>query len=286
MADSFGFDAIGTRWRVDTSAPLARGERDGLLRLAEEYDALYSRFREDSGITALAVSGGFLALPGHGAALGRLLRTLHDLTGGGVSPLVGERLAAQGYDAGYSFVPTQEPAPARAWDGLLEWTADGVTLAGPALLDVGAAGKGQLVDLMLAHLVAGGHEDAIVDASGDMRRTGAGSITVALEHPYDPTSAIGTVRLGSGALCASASNRRVWGDGLHHVLDGRTGRCVDTVVATWVLARDAMTADGLCTALFVADPADLAPVFDFDYVLMYSDGRARTSAALPGALFP
>ena len=55
MADSFGFDAIGTRWRVDTSAPLARGERDGLLRLAEEYDALYSRFREDSGITALAV---------------------------------------------------------------------------------------------------------------------------------------------------------------------------------------------------------------------------------------
>lgn len=286
MTDSFSFEAIGTHWRVDTGAPLVAEQRAALLRLAEEYDALYSRFRDDSGVTALAASGGFLPLPDHGAGLGRLLRTLHDVTGGGVSPLVGERLAALGYDAGYSFVPTAGPEPSRAWDGLLTWTDDGVALSGPALLDVGAAGKGQLVDLMLEFLVAAGHSDVIVDASGDMRRAGAGTITVGLEHPYDASSAIGTVDLGSAALCASASNRRVWGDGLHHVLDARTGRCVDTVVATWVLADDAMTADGLCTALFVADPADLARAFDFDFVLVYSDGRARTSAALQGALFP
>lgn len=285
MADSFSFGAIGTRWRVDSAAVLLPGQRADLLRLAEEYDALYSRFREDSGVTALASTGGFLPLPDHGAGLGRLLRSLHDATGGGVSPLVGERLAALGYDAGYSFVPTAAPEPSRAWQGLLDWTEDGVALSAPALLDVGAAGKGQLVDLMLEYLVSEGHDDVLVDASGDMRRTGTGTITVALEHPYDPTSAIGTVRLGSGALCASASNRRVWGDGLHHVLDARTGRCIDTVVATWVLAPDAMTADGLCTALFVADPADLTPAFDFDYVIVYSDGRARSSAALQGALF-
>ncbi|MDQ0735449.1 FAD:protein FMN transferase [Arthrobacter agilis] len=286
MADSFSFEAIGTRWRVDSRAPLPAGQRAGLLQLAGEYDALYSRFRADSGVTALAAAGGSLPLPGHGAALGRLLRTLYDVTGGGVSPLVGERLAALGYDAAYSFVPTAAPAPSRAWDGLLDWTDDGVTLSAPALLDVGAAGKGQLVDLMLEYLLAAGHEEVIVDASGDMRRAGAGTITVGLEHPYDPSSAIGTVPLGVGALCASASNRRVWGDGLHHVLDARTGRCVDTVVATWVLAEDAMTADGLCTALFVADPADLGRAFGFDYVLVYSDGRARSSAALQGALFP
>ena len=285
MADTFSFEAIGTSWRVDTASPLVPEQRDELLRLAGEYDALYSRFRSDSGVTALAGSGGSLALPPHGAELGRLLRRLHDLTDGAVSPLVGERLAAQGYDASYSFIPTAPPAPARAWDDVLEWTARGITLNEPVLLDVGAAGKGQLVDLLLERLVAAGHEDVIVDASGDMRRAGAGAITVALEHPYDASSAIGTVRLGSGALCASASNRRVWGDGLHHVLDARTGRCVETVVATWVLAEDAMTADGLCTALFVADPAELAQGFDFDYVLMYSDGRARFSAPLSGALF-
>jgi thiamine biosynthesis lipoprotein len=285
VADSFSFDAIGTRWRVDCGAPLVPDQRADLLRLVEEYDALYSRFRNDSGVTALAARGGPLALPDHGAELGRLLRTLHDLTDGGVSPLVGDALAASGYDAGYSFVATAAPAPARAWDDVLQWTDDGILLHEPAILDVGAAGKGQLVDLLLESLVAAGHEDAIVDASGDMRRIGPGTVTVALEHPYDPSSAIGTVRLGSGALCASAANRRVWGDGLHHVLDARTGRCVDTVVATWVLAEDAMTADGLCTALFVTDPADLAGSFAFDYVVVYSDGRARYSTPLAGALF-
>lgn len=285
MADSFSFEAIGTSWRVDTSAPLAAGQRAELLRLAEEYDALYSRFRHDSGVTALAAAGGSLPLPPHGRNLGRLMRSLYEITGGGVSPLVGETLAALGYDADYSFVATKAPAAARAWDDVLQWTAGGVTLLEPTILDVGAAGKGQLVDLMLEYLVTAGHEDVIVDGSGDMRRVGDGTITVALEHPYDASSAIGTLSLGSGALCASASNRRVWGDGLHHVLDARTGRCVETVVATWVLAGDAMTADGLCTALFIAEPATLAETFAFDYVLVYSDGRARSSTPLAGALF-
>ncbi|MHA7281777.1 FAD:protein FMN transferase [Arthrobacter sp. TMS2-4] len=285
MADSFSFEAIGTDWRVDTGAALLPPQRARLLYLAEEYDALYSRFRADSGVTALAAAGGSLPLPPHGADLGRLLRSLYELTHGGVSPLVGDPLAARGYDAGYSLTPTGPPAPARAWDDVLVWTEGAVTLREPAILDVGAAGKGQLVDLMVEYLHAEGHDDVIVDASGDMRRAGDGTITVALEHPYDPTSAIGAVPLGTGALCASASNRRAWGDGLHHVLDARTGRSVDTVVATWAIATDAMTADGLCTALFLADPADLAGTFAFDYVLMYSDGRARCSAPLAGALF-
>ncbi|MUK02158.1 FAD:protein FMN transferase [Vibrio cholerae] len=285
MADPFTFEAIGTTWRVDTTKALTPGERTCLLRLAEDYDRVYSRFRSDSGVAGLAASGGFLALPHHGDGLGRLLRQLHDLTDGGVSPLVGDGLAAQGYDAAYSFVASAPPAPARGWDDLLEWTDAGVTLREPAILDVGSAGKGQLVDLMLEYLESAGHPDVVVDASGDMRRAGTGTITVALEHPYDPTSAIGTVQLGTGALCASAANRRVWGDGLHHVLDARTGRCVDTVVSTWVLAQDAMTADGLCTALFLTDPENLTGSFEFDYVLVYSDGRARFSAPLSGALF-
>ncbi|KNC18840.1 hypothetical protein AC792_10030 [Arthrobacter sp. RIT-PI-e] len=277
--------ATGTRGRGGSGAPRAPALRGGGLRLVEEYDALYSRFRPDSGVTRLASDGGSLALPPHGAELGRLLRTLYEQTDGGVSPLIGDRLADAGYDAGYSFTRSAPPSPARRWDRMLTWTDDGVHLSEPAVLDVGAAGKGQLVDLVLEFLMARGHQEVLVDAGGDMRRAGGGSITVALEHPYDPTSAVGTVQLGSGALCASASNRRAWGDGLHHVLDARTGRTVDTVVATWVLAEDAMTADGLCTALFLADPAVLAGTFAFDYVLIHSDGRARYSTPLAGALF-
>ena len=82
-------------------------------------------------------------------------------------------------------------------------------------------------------------------------------VDVGLEHPYDPARAIGIVSLGAGALCASAANRRAWGDGLHHVLDGTTGAPVRTVVASWAMAASAMVADALATALFFVDGSRL-----------------------------
>jgi thiamine biosynthesis lipoprotein len=287
MADggSFGFEAIGTRWRIDTALPLEPGVRDDIVALTEDYDALYSRFRADSAVSHLAAAGGRLELPLHGADLGRLYSTLYRLTRGSMSPLVGSVLEHQGYDAQYSFIPKGPPAPARPWDAALEWEGQVVTATGPVTLDVGAAGKGQLVDLVGRLLAGAGHEEYLVDASGDMLHRGPGTITVGLEHPYDPARAIGTVQLRGRALCASASNRRVWADGLHHVVDACTGRSVATVVATWVLAEDTMTADALATALFFAEPEVLSAEFAFDFVLVFSDGHARFSPTLNGALF-
>lgn len=282
---SFSFEAIGTSWQVDTAHPVEPRLREAIGRLVEDYDALYSRFRTDSGVAALAASGGRLELPDHGEPLGRLFRTLYRLTGGSLSPLAGEVLAHLGYDAGYSFVPKGPAAPARAWPGALGWEGTLITAHEPVLLDVGAAGKGQLVDLVAGLLEAEGHDEFVVDASGDMLHRGGKPLRVGLEHPYDPTRAIGVLELEDRALCASASNRRTWADGLHHVVDAATGRCVDTVVATWALAGDAMTADALATALFLAEPEVLAAEFTFDYVQVFSDGRARCSPSLIGALF-
>ncbi|MBV6760324.1 hypothetical protein KV605_28200 [Rhodococcus opacus] len=45
------------------------------------------------------------------------------------------------------------------------------------------------------------------------------------------------MNLRDDSLYASATTRRLWGAGLHHVLDGRTRRPVADVVATWVLVR-------------------------------------------------
>ncbi|MHA7262647.1 FAD:protein FMN transferase [Arthrobacter sp. TMN-37] len=282
---SFSFEAIGTRWQIDTAAPLEPGIRAAVMRLTEDYDALYSRFRADSAVARLAAGGGRLHLPEHGAALGRLYRRLYRLTGGSMSPLVGSVLEHQGYDAHYSFTPKGPPAPARPWDAALDWEGSVLTARGPVTLDVGAAGKGQLVDLVGGLLAEAGHTEFLVDASGDMLHSGTTAITVGLEHPYDPARAIGTVQLRGGALCASASNRRAWGEGLHHVVDARTGRSVETVVAAWVLAADTMTADALATALFFAEPEVLAEEFVFDFVQVFSDGHARFSPTLNGALF-
>ena len=57
-------------------------------------------------------------------------------------------------------------------------------------------------------------------------------------------------------------NRRAWGEGLHHVIDGRRGRPTDEVIATWCTGPSALIADGVATALFFADPARLAERFD------------------------
>ncbi|WP_028280789.1 FAD:protein FMN transferase [Arthrobacter sp. H5] len=282
--DATEFEAIGTHWRIDTPLPLTPHAGAAVLAIVEEYDAVYSRFRADSRIAQLA-PGGSITLPAHGDALGRLYRTLYRLTDGAMSPLAGTSLEQLGYDAGYSFVPRGAPAAAPDWDGNLDWNGVRLTAHASVTLDVGAAGKGQLVDLVSDLLCAAGYPDHVVDAGGDMVHRGATPAQVALEHPYAAGSAIGVVELGGRALCASSSNRRRWADGLHHVVNAATGHCVDTVVATWVLAADAMTADGLATALFLAEPDTLLAEFSFDYIQVFSDGHARFSSPLDGALF-
>ena len=130
--------------------------------------------------------------------------------------------------------------------------------------------------------------DALVDASGDLRVAGL-PLRVALEHPDDPEAAIGVVEVVDGAIAGSAVNRRAWspdaGRRLHHVLDSRTGRPVETVAATWVLADSAMLADALATALFFVGPEAPADAYPFEFVRMRTDGVADWSAGLPGEVF-
>lgn len=280
----YSFDAIGTAWQIDTSEELSAAARTAVIEVIDEYDAAYSRFRPDS-LVATLKSGGEAALPPSGEALGELYRTLYRLTDGAMSPLVGSSLERLGYDADYSFEPLGEPAPALTWDGRFQWHGTIIRSDVPVTVDVGAAGKGQLVDLVSEALTQEGYARHTVDAGGDMVHSGSPALQVALEHPYTPASAIGVVNLQDRALCASASNRRRWADGLHHVLDATTGRCVDTVVATWVLADDALHADALATALFLVSPEVLLAEFDFEYVLVHSEGRMLFSSSLAGALF-
>ncbi|MET4061088.1 thiamine biosynthesis lipoprotein [Arthrobacter sp. UYP6] len=282
------FEAIGTAWTVSTAVPVTEPVRAAVLELVEAYDLTYSRFRPDSVIAPLAKAPGTVELPPSAAPLLRLFDALNRLTGGAVNPLVGHSLEHLGYDAAYSFA-SAGPSPAPTWPAAAAWQADTdrtlLSTSVPVTFDIGAAGKGQLVDLVFALLHAAGHEELTVDAGSDLRQAGSGALRIALEHPYDTTRAIGVLPLQNRALCASAANRRCWGEGLHHILDASTGRPVDAVAATWVLADDAMTADGLATALFFTDPGTLAEDFAFDYVRMFSDGRATYSDAMAGVLF-
>jgi thiamine biosynthesis lipoprotein len=213
-------------------------------------------------------------------------------TEGAVDPLVGHDLELLGYDSKYSLTPSTDLARAETRTHEKNtWSKDvirnGTTLItrNPLVIDVGAAGKGYLVDIVTDILLGSGFNDFVVDGSGDLRHSGQYHIKVGLEHPFDPNLIIGTIDLKNSALCASAINRRAWGDGLHHVLDARTGVPVRDVVATWVISEEAAVADGLATAMFFKHGNELTEFPRFSYVRMFADGHAEASMNFDGEIF-
>jgi thiamine biosynthesis lipoprotein len=294
------FDAIGAPWRIGVGgaqtpvaslgAPLADDDLVAVLERIERFDRDWSRFRDDSLVSRIARDAGSWRLPADAEPLLGLYEQLHALTDARLSPLVGASLERLGYDAAYRLTPSGDPLPAPSWvDSIaLRRTADGLQLdtVAPVLLDVGAAGKGYLVDLVGDLLAARGVTETLVDASGDVRIRGGRSIRIALENPADPTKAVGVAELHDAALCASALTRRSWGAGLHHIVDAVTGRPVaDGIIATWVVADSALVADGLATAMFLTDPARLSAAFSFEWVRLSIDGRLEASAGFRGELF-
>ncbi len=280
----FRFDGIGTGWAIETAVPLHPDAAAQVTQRVELFDRTYSRFRDDSLVSAFAATGGSQHFPADAGALFDLYDTLYERSSGAVTPMVGRPLERLGYDARYSLRRTADPTDVPDWSGVAR---RGTTLVAeaPTLVDVGAAGKGYLVDLVGEVLQENGVHEFVIDASGDILSRGSDALRVGLEHPFDPSLAIGVVEIANASVCASGSNRRVWGEGLHHILDGRTGEPTRDVIATWAIAESALVADGLATALFFTDPSHLAEAFDFHYVRLFASGRAERSADLPGELF-
>jgi len=261
------FEAIGTRWRIDTAVELSATVRSEVGVLIDAFDRAWSRFRPDAEIAALATAAGSIPAPVDAAPMLDLFLAPSEATAEAGSPLI-------------------QAAPA-GWSQLLTWGGDRLTLRTPATIDVGALGKGRLVDRVLRRVAAHVEGAVTVDAGGDIALRG--SETIALEHPFDPTRAIGVWRVTDAALCASAIQRRAWpaadGGGLHHVLDARTGEPVRTIAATWVVAADAMTADAAATALFFDGGPAFADAHAAAWVRMITDGRVEWSPDSKAELF-
>lgn len=279
-SSTWEFEAIGTRWQVQTPQVLGPDVRTAVRGIVEDFDRAWSRFRADSLVTALARGAGAVPLPRDGAAMLDLFTALSAATAGAVNPLVGGPLARRGYDPAYGLVDTGAEAAPADWADRLAWDAGRLTLTAPAVIDVGALGKGRLVDLVAAAV----NGPVVVDGGGDLIVRGM-TQRIALEHPYDPSRAIGVWEVTDAALCASAVNRRAWGDGLHHVLDARTGEPVRTIAATWAVAATTMVADAAATALFFDGGPAFAAAHHVSWVRMMTDGRVEWSPGCRADLF-
>lgn len=277
------FEAIGTSWSIETLHELSAGVRQIIAARIERFDKTYSRFREDSYVSRLRKPGEYSA-PEDARPLMKFYRELYEATNGAVTPLVGDALEQAGYDATYT-LRSQSGIGAEIlkWDEAMSWHDDVVTVQKPIVLDVGAAGKGYLVDIIAKILTSHNINEFIIDASGDIRHAGNSVERIGLENPYDPDSVIGVARLSSSSLCGSASNRRAWGD-WHHIINPATGKPVREVIAAWTIADETMIADGLATALFFVPPSALKQ-WDFQAVRLFSDGRIEKTSGFVGELF-
>lgn len=285
----YAFDAIGTRWQISANSDLSE---DGWLALQEDiatridrFDKDYSRFRVDSLVSKISRRAGDYQLPPDGPKLMQFYEKLYRATSGLVTPLIGQVMADAGYDAVYSFRVGQLSVPP-SWEEAIELSGGQLRVKRSVLLDFGAAGKGYLVDIIALLMAGHGLTDFLINAGGDILHRGASgqTVRVGLENPLDHSQALGAARLGNASLCASSGSRRKWGK-YHHIFNPRTLESAAGVIATWVMARDTMTADGLATALFFTDPKPLCRNFKFEYAVLEEDMSIRRSAGFPAEFF-
>ena len=161
------FEAIGTRWRIDTAVELSATVRSEVGVLIDAFDRAWSRFRPDAEIAALATAAGSIPAPVDAAPMLDLFLALSEATAEAVNPLIGDALARRGYDAQYGLVDHGAQAAPAGWSQLLTWGGDRLTLRTPATIDVGALGKGRLVDRVLRRVAAHVEGAVTVDAGDD-----------------------------------------------------------------------------------------------------------------------
>lgn len=288
---SFVFEGIGTRWVIDIEDSIDDIRAGDLLHRMkariEQFDRAYSRFRPDSLVTQFSERTGTYVLPEDAAPMMRLYEQLYRITKGLMTPLVGQLLVDAGYDATYSLQPKELHEPP-AWEEAIvfESSTSMLTIKRPVVLDVGAMGKGYLIDLVSGILIEEGVRSFCVEAGGDMLQRHARStpLRVGLEHPEDTTQVIGVVDLLNASLCGSAGNRRTWST-FHHIMNPKTLTSPRDILAVWAVASTTMLADAMTTALFFVSPDVLERYYSFEYLVMYADRSIKASRGFPAELF-
>jgi len=284
----FEFEAIGTKWQIDFYEDVAKTGKlkQQILNLIDDFDKTYSRFRADSLITTMSQSPGVYKLPENSEQLFIQYKKMYDLTNGKFTPLIGFTIEDAGYNSSYSLQPKptiRKPVP---WGQAIEYSYPDLTVNQPVLLDIGAAGKGYLVDLVDVAIQNSGIHSYSINAGGDItyRTNSDDTIQIGLEDPDNTSLAIGIVNLSNRSLCGSAGNRRTW-DKYHHIIDPDLLESPSHIKAIWVVAESCLISDSLSTALFFVEPHEFSSYYDFDYAIIYKDRSLKISKDFPGEFF-
>lgn len=292
--------SLGTRAELVVTDPGLLAAAAAILHLElERIDAVASRFRADSEVSALSRASGD-EVPVSSDLLDVLDVALRAaaLTDGAVDPTVGASLCALGYDRDFAEVapgvagPLPPHRPVAGWRTVvLDRDRSTARLAPGTVLDLGATAKALAADRVAARVRAELDCGVLVSLGGDVAVAGAPGLgfPVAIGDVCGVGSGAETVLVGDGGLATSGVGARQWdavGQRVHHLIDPYAGlpartswRTVSVTAASCV---DANTASTAAMVLAAAAPAWLAER-PLPARLVSNDGSVRRVAGWPAA---
>ena len=230
------------------------------LHMAEnqvrELAARLTRFDRSSELSKFnEAAGAWVAISPELEALFRESLRAFEMSAGLVNVAVLPAMVAIGYTRSLADGPTQ-PSPHLACSApplpeVLEVAIGRARLSPNAGIDLGGIAKGWMADRLCEKL--GGN--ALVNLGGDLCAHGPGPDGQGWPVGLGAT----TVMLDDHGAATSSVLRRRWGEGLHHVIDPRTGLPAQSGLAeVSVVTRGAVDAEIVAKAALIAGP-DLAP---------------------------
>lgn len=122
------------------------------------------------------------------------------------------------------------------------------------------------------------YERFVINFGGDIRV--AGKKTIHLEDPLRSGKYIGTIDLENTSIASSSGNKRKIGH-QHHLINPKTGKSEDTILAVYVTHRLGVFADIFATALFVSPlPVSikvLEKVAGLEALIIMQNGKIHTT---------
>jgi len=199
-----------------------------------------TRFSDTSELSRFnAAAGAWVAVSDELEALLRESLRAYEVSEGLVHAATLPALLAAGYTRDFTLggtPTTAAPPPPAPLPELLEVRTGGAKLARGAAIDLGGIAKGWLADRLAAEMGA----NCVVNLCGDLYARGPGETGEGWPVGFGDT----TVLLHDMGAATSGTTKRMWGPGLHHLIDPRTARpAVTDLTEVSALAKTATDAE-------------------------------------------
>ncbi len=162
-------------------------------------------------------------------------------------------------------------------------------------LDLGAVAKGYAVDRGIDVLKKYNIYNAILNGGGDLKSIGEKSPGVpwkiGVRHPRKPSDIIASLDGKNNAIATSGDYQKYFvKDGIryHHILDPATGMQAQGLRSVTIIAKEAMFADAMATAVFVMGAEQgmkfIESQSQLEGVIITEDGKKIVSSDLKGEI--